>query len=278
MSQSEIKFIPVLKKYLLLLSFLLLLSGQQLFSQQLFVLESKNLAKPDTVWVFAPTDYAENINEIYPAVYLLHGWSGNYHQWNDIMDCQAYADKYGVVIICPDGLYDSWYINSPLVAESQYADFFFDDLMPFVKDEFRIDTTAVYISGLSMGGHGALYLFTQKPERFKSAGSLSGVVDLSFCPNDYNINKYLGLTGTKGDKMVLEEFSVSGNLDKIAESGKEIIFSCGTEDPFFGINNNFKKQCDSLNIKATYFTSPGGHNYTYWKSAINRHFDFFVGR
>ncbi len=247
-------------------------------AQKQFILASKNIAKPDTVWVFTPSDYSANPAKSYPLIYLLHGWSGTYHQWNDIMDCQRYADKYGFVIICPDGLYDSWYINSPAIKQSQYADFFFLDLMPFISKTYHIDSKNVFITGLSMGGHGALYLFEQKPELFRSAGSLSGVLDLSHNRNDYRISEYLGLKAGPSDEKVLTAYSVSGNIDKIFRSGKEIIFSCGTTDPFYKINNNFRVKCDESEVKATYISSPGAHDYAFWKSAIGFHFEFFRNR
>ncbi len=244
-------------------------------AQDQIILKSGYIAKPDTIWVFIPVDYKNDVNSNYPVVYLLHGWSGNYHQWNDIMDCQSYANEFGFIIVCPDGLHDSWYINSPVIKESQFTDFFFSNLMTFISDNYNIDSNNIFITGLSMGGHGALYLFAQKPELFRSAGSISGVVDLSFCPDKYSIDNNLGLSKQNPDKEILNKYSVIGNIEKIAASDKEIIFSCGTEDPFYEINNAFRKKCDELKIKAIYISSPGGHNYEYWKSAIKYHFQFF---
>jgi S-formylglutathione hydrolase FrmB len=239
------------------------------------VLTSKNIAKADTVWVFTPSTYDENPAKKYPMVYLLHGWSGNYHQWNDIMDCQAYSDRYGFILVCPDGLYDSWYINSPAKEQSQFATFFFSDLMPFVEKNYRQDPENIFITGLSMGGHGALYLFASKPELFRSAGSLSGVLDLTDWLDSYSIKDYLGITGKKTGSDRLKAFSVTGNIKSIAESGKEIIISCGSADEFLGINNDFKTKCDDAKIKATYITGPGKHDYSYWESAIGYQFIFF---
>jgi len=247
-------------------------------AQKQYVLSSRNILKADTVWVFTPSDYPANPTKKYPLIYLLHGWSGTYHQWNDIMDCQSYADRYGFIIVCPDGLYDSWYINSPAIKQSRYADFFFIDLMPFVTKTYRVDSENVFITGLSMGGHGALYLFEQKPDLFRSAGSLSGVLDLSVSRNEYRISDYLGLQHEKSDDKELEAYSVTGNIEKIAQSGKEIIFSCGTSDQFYAINNEFRLKCNEYKVDATYISSPGTHNYAYWKSAIGYHFEFFTKR
>lgn len=247
-----------------------------LSAQKQHVLASKHISKADTIWVFTPSDYGLNPAKMYPLVYLLHGWSGSYHQWNDIMDCQKYADRYGFIIVCPDGLYDSWYINSPAIKESQYADFFFMDLFPFITKSYRIDSKNVFITGLSMGGHGALYLFEQKPELFRSAGSISGVLDLKNSRNDYRISDYLGLKNNDSDLKTLNTYSVVGNIEKITQSGKEIIFNCGTSDPFYSVNNEFRIKCDETKTSATYISNPGAHNYPYWKSNIGSHFEFFA--
>lgn len=249
-----------------------------LSAQKQHVLTSNHISKTDTVWVFTPANYAADPAKSYPLIYLLHGWSGSYRQWNDIMDCQKYADQYGFIIVCPDGLYDSWYINSPAIKESQYADFFFKDLFSFVSKTYHVDSKSVFITGLSMGGHGALYLFEQKPELFRSAGSISGVLDLTNSRNDYRISEYLGLKKDTSDEKVLKAYSVVGNIEKIAASGKEIIFSCGVADPFYKVNNEFRVKCDESKIDATYISNPGAHNYPYWKSNIALHFEFFKSK
>ncbi len=244
-------------------------------SQTQHVLHSPHVSIPDTVWVFTPAYYADSQSITNPVVYLLNGWSGSYHQWNDITDCQEYANRYGFIIVCPDGLHDSWYINSPALQNSRYADFFFLDLMPFIAGRYRADPENIFISGLSMGGHGALYLYASKPELFRSAGSLSGVLNLSCAWNEYGIDRYLGIKGKRSGRQMLKHYSVIGNIGKIAESGKPIIITCGTSDQFYGINHDFRQACEERKIPLTCITSPGGHDNAYWKSAIGYHFDFF---
>lgn len=262
-------------KKLLTAALLLALLVTGALPQSQHILTSKNIPKADTVWVFTPSDYGANPDKTYPAVYLLNGWSGTYHQWNDIMGCQAYADRYGFIIVCPDGLFDSWYINSPATPGNRFADFFHADLMPFIGQNYRILPDAVFITGLSMGGYGALSLFAARPELFRSAGSLSGLLDLTDHWKEYGIDRYLGIRDPQSGKQLLDRFSVIANADKIARAGKPIIFSCGTSDPFYAINHAFRLKCEALKINATCITSPGGHDYAYWKSAIGFHFDFF---
>jgi S-formylglutathione hydrolase FrmB len=68
---------------------------------------------------------------------------------------------------------------------------------------------------------------------------------------------------------------VTGNIERIAHSGKKIIFTCGSSDRFFELNNRFQKKCEEYAINATYVISPGGHENGYWKSTIGSVLDFF---
>ena len=247
----------------------------QVFAQEQFVINSDYLGKPDTIWVFTPENYDDSSVSMFPVIYLLHGWSGSYKQWDNIMDCQSYADNYGFIIVCPDGLYDSWYFNSPVEKESQYEKFFMSDLMPFISENFNIQEQNVFITGLSMGGHGALYLFAKHPSYFKSAGSLSGLLELNLWRNHYGIYRILGLAETDNDEHILWKYSVAGNINEIKSADKNIIISCGTEDPFYEINTNFFDACKKNKINVHFIEDPGGHNSAYWSSTIDDHFDFF---
>lgn len=260
----------LLSTFVMFVLFVVALNAQQ---QHVIQIDKTNV--PDTILVFTPTNYAAHPNKPFPVVYLLHGWMGSSHQWNDITDCQALADQYGFILVCPDGLIDSWYLNSPVDRGIQYSDFFFQQLMPYIDAQYRTDKENRFITGLSMGGHGALYLFEQQPDLFRSAGSLSGVLDLSFCPTEYGIpERLIGKRGRPG-RGLLSQYSVSGNIQKIVDSGKSIVFSCGSEDRFYPLNNSFQALCAEKKINSVYIITPGGHDYPYWKSAIGFHLDHF---
>lgn len=256
---------------------ILLLFPGYLASQDQLVLESGYLNQPDTVWVFTPASYQTSPHDSFAVVYLLHGWSGYHQYWDEIIGCQSYADKYGFIIVCPDGFYDSWYLNSPVATEDQYEDFFVKELIPLINKRFRTQEDHVFITGLSMGGHGALYLYAQHSNLFMSAGSLSGLLRLSAWRDQFGISRILGLDKTRDDEQVLWDYSVAGKTDQLKSAGKEIILSCGTEDPFYGINVNFTDACRRNNIPFQFIVGPGGHDSTYWHSAIDGHLIFFNG-
>ena len=252
-------------------TFVFLTASLYAIAQDQLVYTSKNLAKTDTVWVFKPKSYQES--QRLPLIYLLHGYSGNYKQWNGIMDAQKYADEYGFIIVCPDGLYNSWYINSPVKSDSQFESFFFDELFPDIKRRYSVDDEKVFISGLSMGGHGALYFFIKHPELFASAGSTSGGVKLNDSFGKYGLNDLLG-NPIKEDS-IWRKFSVIDNIEQLKTVNKPFIFDCGANDFFYQANNLLKQKCDQLKLKATYISQPGAHNKTYWAKSIRQQFDYF---
>jgi putative tributyrin esterase len=256
-------------KNILLVLFIFI--GLNALGQDQLVYKSKNLPKPDTTLVFKPKNYNQNLK--YPLIYLLHGYSGNYNQWNSIMDGQKYADEYGFIIVCPDGLFDSWYINSPVKKDWQYESFFFDELYPDIKAKYKVDDQSIFISGLSMGGHGALYLFIKKPELFTSAGSTSGGVVLRDFSSKYGLNDLLG--NPSNEDKIWDEYSVLPNINKLQNTNKPFIFDCGADDFFYVYNNQLKQKCDELKLNATYISQPGAHNRAYWEKSIKQQFAFF---
>lgn len=243
-----------------------------LIAQEQIIYRTKNLPKADTTWVFKPKNY-KKLDKM-PVIFLLHGYSGNYKQWNNIMNAQQYADEYGFIIVCPDGLFSSWYINSPAKSDWQFENFFFDELYPDMIKKYKVDTANVFISGLSMGGHGALYLFMQKQELFTAVGSTSGGIRLSEGFRKYGLGDLLGNPPSGSE--LWRKYSVFENLDKLKGNSKPIIFDCGSSDFFYEANNELKQKCDSLKLNATYISQPGSHNNKYWAKSIKQQFEFFT--
>lgn len=261
-----------MKKFFILYLFIALFLSTSTAQEQLLI-ESDLLPGTDTVWVFVPEDYDSTAS--YPTVYLLHGWSGNYQSWHQLIDTQDYANRYGMIVICPDGFYDSYYLDSPLKTDHQYESHFVTELYPLMLKHYAINRQAVFISGLSMGGHGAFYLFFKHPDLFLGAGSSSGVLDLNHSGSRYKaLSTLLGPYDTHKERF--NAYSAITLLDKLkGVENKHLIFDCGTKDQFYTCNNNFRKRCDELGIDATYISQPGGHNAPYWKHAIKAHFEFF---
>src|SRR4051812_10772228 len=81
---------------------------------------SKSMNKLVPNLVIIPDNY-QNQKEGFPTLYLLHGATGNFKSWLSIEpDLASYADKYNMIIICPDGGFTSWYYDSPIDSTMKY--------------------------------------------------------------------------------------------------------------------------------------------------------------
>lgn len=250
-------------------------------AQEKWILKSDFLAKPATVLIFKPRSYAEN--ERFPLVYLLHGYSENYKQWSQTIDLQKLADQYGFIIATPEG-FTSFYINSPINKESQYENFFFKELIPKVHQSFNIDKRNVFISGLSMGGYGALRYFILHRDYFNTAGSTSGALEIDF-PNFQKISKHFWQTNRLTDDLIKNignpktinwhKYSISTLLKQHPEFNSPFIFDCGREDILYSNSEKLRTLTGSLKILPTFITQPGSHNTAYWNRSIEYHFVYF---
>jgi len=257
-------------KRLLLIT--LLLTCLTINAQDTLYLNSDYIPHTDTTLVFVPKTTSSHL---FPAVIMLHGWAGNYNQWNEIMGgLQRYADSLEMVIVCPDGFFDSFYINSPIKENSQFESFFWEVFIPTIFEKYPIDKSKLFITGLSMGGHGALSLFLKRPDLFLAGASTSGVLDLMALPNRPTITNAAGKT--EDYSQAWEENSSAYLLKNIAGKDKKIFFDCGTEDFLYNINIKFKEKCDSLNVKYECKFQPGVHDKKYWNKSVRDHFSFFL--
>lgn len=228
---------------------------------------SASMKKEIKAVVIKPDSYASG--KRFPVVYLLHGYSGNYSNWIEkVPGIKEDADRYQVLIVCPDGGFGSWYWNSPVDAAFQYETYVAEELVNLIDKQYKTITGAGgrAITGLSMGGHGALYLALKHPAVYGAAGSMSGGVDIRPFPNNWDMAKRLGSYAS--NKALWEENTVM-NLLHLAQPGKPaLIIDCGTADFFFEVNERLHQELLYRNIPHDYITRPGSHNWEYWKNAV----------
>ncbi|MBQ3688371.1 MAG: prolyl oligopeptidase family serine peptidase [Bacteroidales bacterium] len=258
------------KKLLIVLG--LMIFASQVFSQKQLIVETENYPLGcDTVNYYLPENYSSF--KKYPAVILLHGYDGSFRQWGNICNLQKLSNEFSMILICPDGFKESWYLDSPIRPSLRYASFFREDLLPKLKQNLPLDSTALFITGLSMGGHGALYLFCLNHKEFKAAGSISGVLDLKASSVSFSIAKVLGVknkTNTNWDK-----YSVINMTDSLKNAGKPLIVNCGSQDFLIGVNRKFAQKCEQEKIKIVFTESPGKHNRDYWRALLPEQLRYF---
>jgi S-formylglutathione hydrolase FrmB len=236
---------------------------------------SQTMQKEFKSVIVLPDTYSENNNKDWPVVYLLHGWSGKYSDWAKKTDLKILSDKYEFIIVCPDGGYAGWYLDSPLKEESQYETYIAREVVDFVDKNYRTieDSTGRFLTGLSMGGQGAIRLIAKYPNVFDAAGSMSGVMALNESTQKYGISLLLGEYET--NKKLWQNESCFKIVEKLAGRNKGLIIDCGIEDRFIESNRKIHQKMMDLNIKHDYYERPGAHSWEYWTNALEYHLLFF---
>ena len=225
--------------------------------------------------VILPESYTDGADR-YPVVYLLHGYGGNYAIWLKIKpELPQLASQYNFIIVCPDGLRDSWYWNSPLNKDMQFEDYISDEVIRYIDSHYRTiaDRSARAISGLSMGGHGAMWNAIRHRDVFGAAGSTSGGLDIRPFPTNWNMKNQLGEYAS--NKKRWDEHTVINLIPSLKDGDLAIIIDCGIDDFFLEVNRRIHQALIACNIKHDYIERPGAHNRNYWNNAIEYQLLFF---
>ena len=216
--------------------------------------------------VITPDNYANA--QALPVVYLLHGHGGNYADWvTKAAGFEKAVDLYQVIIVCPDGN-NSWYWDSPVDSSYRYETYVSKELVNWIDSKYRTvkSKKGRAITGLSMGGHGALYLAFRHQDVFGAAGSMSGGVDIRPFPGNWDMALRLGAYSEHPDSW--EKYTVINLLYLLKPNSLALLIDCGTEDFFYKVNENLHQQLLYRNIAHDYITRPGAHNWNYWTNAI----------
>jgi S-formylglutathione hydrolase FrmB len=212
----------------------------------------------------------------FPVVYLLHGYDGWYSNWLiRVPLLKDYADQYNLMIVCPDGGKSSWYFDSPIDSSMRYETYISIEVPGYIDTHYNTvkNRNGRAITGLSMGGHGALFLALRHAETFGACGSISGLVDLSLTINKYDLAKRIGDTLQYADNW--KKYSVINLIDNYPKDSLAIIIDCGTSDAFFGVNHFLHEKMLKVKIPHDYTERPGKHEWPYWRNSIQYHLLFF---
>lgn len=233
---------------------------------------SRAMQKDIQVVVIAPEKKAKPGR----TIYLLHGYSGNAKSWIGIKpDLPEIADRYNVFFVCPNGQ-NSWYWDSPKDPSFRYETFVSGELVDYIDTHYptQKNREGRAVTGLSMGGHGALWLAFRHPDVFGAAGSTSGGVDIRPFPQNWEMSKQLG--DYEQNKAIWDSHTVINQVERIRNDQLALIIDCGYQDFFFEVNNNFHQKLLDHKINHDYLTRPGGHNSEYWNNSIDYQILFFV--
>lgn len=236
--------------------------------------------------VILPASYAKN-KSTYPVLYLLHGGLGHYRDWiektPDRQLLNRLADLYDLIIVLPEGEVFSYYIDSPVDKNSQFESYIIIDVVPTIDKTYRTNRSnkARGISGLSMGGYGALYLTARHPDVFGTAGSMSGALNPDMMgwklPPDVASNIKTAFAAIIGpvDAVDYASYSIISLADVFKQHGAKLIIDCGVDDFLIEPNRELHRRLLFNGTPHDYTERPGGHSWDYWQNSLPYHVLFF---
>jgi len=251
---------------------------------------SKILARPVAYCVLLPPSYDSDKARRYPVLYFLHGLgqneqalldSGGWSLIQDLWDQKKIGD---FLIVSPDGD-RSFFINSR-DGRQRYEDFFVKEFLPFIETHYRVREGRRNrgITGISMGGYGALHLAFAHPELFGSVSAHSAALIAKLpqanlgASGETALSRALGGSfGTPFDRAFWDRnspFTLARNRPPPA--GLKIYFDCGSEDSF-GFNRGAQEFHDLLvsrGIRHEFHLYPGGHDLSYFAEHLPASLEF----
>jgi S-formylglutathione hydrolase FrmB len=238
--------------------------------------------------VYLPASYdagaAQHPPRRYPVLYFLHGLGDNEQTlfnsggWTLLDDLRSQHKMGDFLIACPEGR-RSFYINSA-DGSVRYNDFFLQEFLPHIEGKYRIrpGRAGRAVSGISMGGYGALRFAFAHPELFSAASAQSAAI-ITQSPQALDSASQSGspLTGVLdavfGHPINVPHWNENNPLllakrNAAALRNMAIYFNCGQDD-----NYGFERGAAALheelqkeNVKHAYHAYPGDHSLTYFLS------------
>ena len=239
-----------------------------------------------------PPSYETEHNRKYPILYFLHGLGQNEQAlmlgggWGLIEDLRQHHTIGDFLIVAVEGR-ASFFINSA-DGKQRYSDFFLTEFMPQIESKFRVirGRKTRSITGLSMGGYGALRFAFAHPELFGSVSAQSAAL-ITEPPKQMNDDlQHAGplgnlLGGVFGNPINVVHWNQNNPLILARQHRAElkstaIYFDCGQDDEYgFAVGaSKLHQQLVAEGIPHQFHLYPGGHSAEYFLSYLGETLQF----
>jgi S-formylglutathione hydrolase FrmB len=254
-------------------------------------LQSRILAQSVHYCVMLPPDYDSAVAgrnpRRYPVLYFLHGLGNNEQTlfkgggWDEVQELRRRGEIVDFLMVAPEGK-SSFYINSA-DGRTRYSDFFIREFIPYIEAHYSIrrERSARGITGVAMGGYGALRFAFAYPDLFSSVSAQSAAL-ISENPqqveNSHSESPVGGMLGGTlravfGNPVDVPHWNRNSpfvlakqNRTQIRATRLSIYFNCGREDEF-----GFEKGAADLDRQLTaegifheFRLYPGNHSAEYF--------------
>ena len=153
------------------------------------VVKSTILARSVRYCAFLPASFDQDKTRQYPVLYYLHGLGDNEQSllnlggWDLIEEMRRQGKVGDFVVVAPSGGH-TFFLNSAN-GKIRYEDFLAKEFMPQMEKKYRIKTGRATrgVTGVSMGGFGALHLAFQYPQQFAAVSAQMPALIAEIPPN-----------------------------------------------------------------------------------------------
>jgi len=212
-------------------------------------------------FVYTPPGYDPRGKQLYPVLYLLHGFSDDASAWSAVGRANVILDNLiaqgkakPMLIVMPVGygapevlLPNCGVFRDPTLTQRNFDKFreaLLGEVIPRVEASYLVnkDRSARAIAGLSMGGSESLLTGLNNSKQFAWIGAFSS-----------------GGISEEFDK----EFPALSS--ESAQQLRLLWIACGTDDRLIDINRKFRAWLASKEIKHTDIETPGAHTWMVWR-------------
>ncbi|MEM8906687.1 MAG: alpha/beta hydrolase-fold protein, partial [Bacteroidota bacterium] len=207
--------------------------------------------------------------------------------WVQFGEVNRYADQAiaegriaPMIIVMPDAKV-TWYVNDAK-GKQRYEDFFIQEFMPHIEQSNRIRRQKEFrgITGLSMGGYGALLYAMKYPDLFAAAAPLSAAIYTEAEVMEHEQERWdrvegdLYGSGLAGAERITAHWKANNPLHLAKTLGKEALsqvsyyFDCGDDDFLFRGNAAIHVLFREMEIPHEFRIRDGAHDWTYWRTGI----------
>jgi S-formylglutathione hydrolase FrmB len=259
-------------------------------------LKSRILGETVHYCVLLPPGYdsepASQPPQRYPVLYFLHGLGESEQTlfktggWNVIEDLRQQHKIGDFLIVTPEAK-ASFYVNSA-DGKVRYSDFFLQEFMPYIETKYRIrrERKARAITGISMGGYGALRFAFADPGMFSAVSAQSAAL-ITQSPKELNDAMHSGTSLGKllgpvfGNPINVPHWRENSPFSLIWENrtsigSLSIYFNCGREDDygFEAGATALDHQLQEEHIAHEFYLYPGNHSASYFAAHLGEVIQF----
>jgi S-formylglutathione hydrolase FrmB len=246
--------------------------------------------------VYLPASYDAGASrhpaQTYPVLYFLHGLGDNERTlfnsggWTLLDDLRQQQKLGEFLIVAPEGD-RTFYINSA-DGSVLYNDFFLQEFISLIEAKYRTAKGRKNraISGISMGGYGALRFAFAHPEMFSAVSAQSAAL-ITETPRELDTAAQSGaplgklLANVFGDPIDVRYWNetspfVLAKKNQVGLHRVAIYFNCGQDDNY-GFEKGaaaLHKQLQHEGIRHEYHPYPGDHSFSYFLAHFTEVMEF----